>query len=122
MCTKTACGSDKDPLANRAAQSDEQTNQRPATKRHRPVQQFSIRLLLEMEEWASPSRLHVRSMAASDSAGAGKSHDGLNEASRLVSDGVGGGIRINPVHPFDAFPAWGSPNVGARIDGYPVRE
>ena len=35
---------------------------------------------------------------------------------------VGGGRGNNALRPFDASPAWGSPHVGARIQGNPVRE
>jgi len=37
-------------------------------------------------------------------------------------DRVGGGIRINTVGLFDAYPSWGSAHVGVRIRGNPVRE
>ena len=35
---------------------------------------------------------------------------------------VGGGTRNKALRPFDASPAWGSPQVRERIDGNPVRE
>jgi hypothetical protein len=35
---------------------------------------------------------------------------------------VGGGTRHNAVSAFDAYPAWGSSHVEARIGGGPVRE
>jgi hypothetical protein len=37
-------------------------------------------------------------------------------------DRVGGGTRNNALRPFDAPPAWGSPQVRAGISGNPVRE
>ena len=36
--------------------------------------------------------------------------------------GAGGGSGNNALRPFDASPAWGSPHVGARIQGNPMRE
>jgi hypothetical protein len=39
-----------------------------------------------------------------------------------VKPRVGGGTRHNAVHASDAYPAWGSPHVGAKIDGSAVRE
>jgi len=39
-----------------------------------------------------------------------------------LTSGVGGGTRHNAVPSFDAYPAWGSPHVGVKIDGSAVRE
>jgi hypothetical protein len=53
-------------------------------------------------------RLHVRYQEV-----------GLKESG---PDRVGGGTRHNAVSALDAYPAWGSAHVGARINGNPVRE
>ena len=35
---------------------------------------------------------------------------------------AGGGTRNNALRPFEASPAWGSPQLGRRVEGNPVRE